>query len=266
MGDFAVILPAAGRSTRFGGGRDQEKKVYTELNGRAVWLRSVELFVNRPDVGQILVVVSPEDREMFDRRYAANVAFLDLTVVEGGHERVDSVTRALEAVRPSCSFIAVHDAARPCARPQQIDAVFRAAREHGAAILAVPVRDTLKREAPGGTIAETVPRAGLHGAQTPQVFRADWLRAAYANRDRAGEGITDDAQLVEHLGHPVALVEGSPWNLKITARDDLDLASAILKLQEHAAPEAPRHPFANDRPAWLEEDDASPKRPFDELF
>ncbi|HEY2154247.1 MAG TPA: IspD/TarI family cytidylyltransferase, partial [Isosphaeraceae bacterium] len=169
MPRFAVILPAAGRSTRFGD--PKQKKIYADLDGRAVWLRAVEPFVNRDDVGQILLAIAPEDRELFERRYRPNVAFLNIKVLEGGPERADSIANALEAADPSCDFVAVHDAARPCLTGELVDAVFSAAVAHGAAILAVPVADTVKRADADGVIVETVSRSGLHCAQTPQVFR-----------------------------------------------------------------------------------------------
>ncbi|MBV8267256.1 MAG: 2-C-methyl-D-erythritol 4-phosphate cytidylyltransferase, partial [Planctomycetaceae bacterium] len=93
MSDFAVILPAAGRSSRFG--VPKQKKVYAELDGRAVWLRAVEPFVNRDDVGQIILVIAPEDRELFESRFRPSVAFMNIRVIDGGAERPDSVARAL---------------------------------------------------------------------------------------------------------------------------------------------------------------------------
>ncbi len=98
MPRFAVILPAAGRSTRFGD--PKQKKIYADLDGRAVWLRAVEPFVNRDDVGQILLAIAPEDRELFERRYRPNVAFLNIQVLEGGAERADSIANALERGGP----------------------------------------------------------------------------------------------------------------------------------------------------------------------
>jgi 2-C-methyl-D-erythritol 4-phosphate cytidylyltransferase len=258
MARFAVILPAAGRSTRFGD--PKQKKIYADLDGRAVWLRAAEPFLNRDDVGQILVAIAPEDRDLFERRYRPNVAFLNITVLDGGAERADSISNALEAADPSCDFIAVHDAARPCLAPDLVDAVFAAAVAHGAAILAVPVADTLKRAGSDGVIVETVPRAGLHGAQTPQVFRRDLFERAYANRSRLPGPATDDALLVEALGHPVHVVEGSPMNLKITTAADLRLAGAILRSLPPSKPEAPAHPFADERAMW---DDLPRKKPGD---
>src|SRR4029077_227417 len=146
MGDVAVILPAAGRSTRFGD--PKQKKIYAELEGRAVWLRAAEPFVNRDDVAQILVVIAPEDRELFERRFRPSVAFMNIRVVEGGAERSDSVAKALESLDPNCDFVAVHDAARPCLTAELIDAVFDAAIKHGAALPGLPVSETIKRVGP----------------------------------------------------------------------------------------------------------------------
>jgi 2-C-methyl-D-erythritol 4-phosphate cytidylyltransferase len=248
MGDFAVILPAAGRSTRFGD--PKQKKIFAELDGRAVWLRAVEPFINRDDVGQTIVVIAPEDRELFERRYRASVAFLNLRVIDGGAERSDSVAKALEIVDPSCEFVAVHDAARPCIYPELIDSVFDAARKHGAALLAIPVADTIKRTSDDGTTQETVPRAGLYLAQTPQVFRRELLVRAYANRSRLGAAVTDDTQLVEAIGQSCAIVEGSPLNMKITTHVDLRLASAVLQALPKPKRDVPAHPFADEQTMW----------------
>ena len=128
--------------------------------------------------------------------------------------------------------------------------VFRAAVEHGAAIPGSPIHETVKRVDPTGVILETIPRAGLFTAQTPQAFRLDWLREAHANRPRLNAPITDDAQLVEALGRPVRLVDGSPWNLKITTPTDLTLASAFLRSMPQPQAHRPAHPFANEREMW----------------
>jgi 2-C-methyl-D-erythritol 4-phosphate cytidylyltransferase len=248
MGKFAVILPAAGRSSRFGD--PGEKKVYAELDGRAVWLRAAEPFVNRDDVGQILLVIAPEDRELFERRFRANIVFLGVKVVEGGPERADSVARALEAVDPACDFVAIHDAARPCLTGEQVDAVFAAAVAHGAALLAVPVADTVKRVNADKFTVETIPRAGLYLAQTPQVFRRDLIERAFAQRSRLGRDVTDDALLVEAIGHPCAVVESTPMNLKITTAADLRLASAVLQALPRPHRDGPAHPFADEHSMW----------------
>lgn len=229
MSLFAVIIPAAGRSTRFGDPRT--KKIFADLDGRPVWLRSVEAFSERTDVAQIILAISPEDRPIFEERHQDLVSRLKLTLVDGGHERVDSVAAALTAARPECQFIAVHDAARPCVESGLINRVFAAAREYGAAIPGLAVTDTLKRANSEGRIVETVPRASLYGVQTPQAFRRDWLDLAYAGRANL-PGITDDAQLLEAAGFPCQIVEGSSFNLKITRGEDLPLARLLRQAMQ----------------------------------
>jgi 2-C-methyl-D-erythritol 4-phosphate cytidylyltransferase len=247
MPRFAVILPAAGKSSRF---RDKEKKVFASLDGRPVWRRTAELFVNRKDVCQTVVVIAPEDMETFQRRHAADLAVFGIKVTEGGAERFDSVANALKVLAPEADFVAVHDAARPCVTEEQINAVFASAEKTGAALLAVPVSDTVKRGDRSGKVEATVPREGLWLAQTPQAFRRDWLEAAYADRARLGRDITDDAQLVEAAGHAVYLVTGSASNLKITTREDLALADAVLKARPKPKANRPIHPFADDEFKW----------------
>ena len=240
---FAVVLPAAGRSSRF---HDKEKKPFATLDGRAVWLRSAELFVTRPDVVQCVIVVARADQEVFKRRYGANLAFMNVQVADGGAERFESVANALALVKAEADFVAVHDAVRPCLTDTLIDAVFAQAEKTGAALLAVPVADTLKEVDAQHQVKATVSRGGLWLAQTPQVFRRDWLTEAYAQREKLGKNITDDAQLVEAAGHPVYAVTGSASNIKITTKADLSLAEAILKSRPKPKPSGPAHPFAEE--------------------
>ncbi|AWM38611.1 2-C-methyl-D-erythritol 4-phosphate cytidylyltransferase [Gemmata obscuriglobus] len=245
MSQFAVIIPAAGQSSRFGGA---EKKPFVALDGRPVWLRSAETFWGRDDVSKVYIVVAPADRDDFRARFGHHLAFTNAELVEGGSERFESVANALARVPESVPLVAVHDAVRPLVTPALINAVVQSATEHGAAMLAVPVADTLKQVEPEtNRITGTVPRAGVWQAQTPQVFRRDWLAEAYAARGRLTVPITDDAQLIEALGHSVVVVPGSPLNFKITTRDDLELADAVLKA----------------RAARREEDKPS-RRPFDD--
>ncbi|APW60146.1 2-C-methyl-D-erythritol 4-phosphate cytidylyltransferase [Paludisphaera borealis] len=248
MGRFAVILPAAGRSSRFGD--PKQKKIYAEIEGRAVWLRSVDPFLKHDDVAQIIVAIAEEDQELFDRRYRESVAFLGIDVIVGGAERSDTVASALERVKPECDFVAVHDAARPCLTADQVAAVFKAAEAHGAALLATPVFETIKRANADRLTTETVSRDNLFLAQTPQVFRRDWLVEAYARRAEHGKAATDDTQLVEAIGHPCAIVPGSSHNLKITTQDDLAMAKAVLDLREKARPAACGHPYADEQAMW----------------
>jgi 2-C-methyl-D-erythritol 4-phosphate cytidylyltransferase len=227
MSKVAVVIPAAGKSSRFGG---KDKKPFVSLDGRPVWQRAAELFWVRDDVSKVYLVIAPEDRDEFRSRFTHLIAFANAEVVDGGAERFDSVANALARVPESVGFVAVHDAVRPLGSAAMIDAVFAAAARCGAAMPAIPLADTLKRVDPAtNRITETLPRAGLWQAQTPQVFRRDWLVEAYAKRAEVKESITDDAQLVEALGHAVEVVPGSPTNFKITTKDDLELAEVIVK-------------------------------------
>lgn len=243
MPKFAVILPAAGKSSRFG---DKEKKPYLNLDGRAVWLRAAELFVARDDVCQTLLVIAPDDQEMFERRYRANIVFMNVQVVVGGAQRFDSVANALAKLNPAAEYVAVHDAVRPCLTGELIDAVFASAVTHGAALLAVPVNDTVKTADAQKKVTGGVSRDGLWLAQTPQVFRRDWLVDAYAKRASFKGTITDDAQLIEAGGHSVYLVPGESTNIKITTKADLHLAEAILKSRPEKKVKGPIHPFAEE--------------------
>ena len=242
MPTFGVILAAAGQSSRF---QDANyKKPFAPLAGRAVWLHSAEKFLERSDVKQVVIVVAPEDREAFVEKFGANLAFMGVTLAEGGAHRADSVRRGLEKLAPEIDFVAIHDAARPCIATPWIDRVFEAGARTGAAILATPVVGTLKRVGPDNTITETVDRTGLWEAQTPQVFSRDLLVRAFAVRQDGQP--TDEAQLVEGLGQRVTIVPGSPINLKITSREDLRLAEQALKALPKPNLSGPAHPFAND--------------------
>lgn len=225
MSKVAVIVPAAGKSERFGG----ENKALTKLDGRPVFLRTIEHFINRDDVIQTILVVSGHDWEEVRTKYGPNLGFMGVQLVEGGAERADSVAAALAHVKPEADLVAVHDAARPCVTRGMIDAVFAEAAKSGAAILAAPVTGTLKRVSKAGVIDGTVSREGLYEAQTPQVFRRELLLQLYAQRDTVKEKFTDDAGLAELAGHPVAVVKSDASNLKITIGSDLPLAQAILK-------------------------------------
>ena len=227
MSQVAVIIPAAGASSRFGG---PVKKPFLVLGGKPIWQRSVELFCHRPDVAVVLLVLDPADLAAFRERHGIFLGLLfgNVELVEGGAERSESVANALARVPAGVKWVAVHDAVRPLAPAAVIDAVFAAAREHGAAVPAVPVADTLKRVDPAtGFVTETVSRTNLHAAQTPQAFRRDWLTVAYAARGTTA-AVTDDAQLIEAAGHRVAVVPGAGRNFKITTAEDYALAEALL--------------------------------------
>ena len=242
MAKFAVILPAAGKSTRF---RDKEKKPFAALDGRPVWLRTAELFVSRDDVSQCILVIDPSDDEMVRRKYGANMAFLNISLVHGGSERFESVANALKTVKEDVDFVAIHDSVRPCVTTELIDKVFQQAVKSGAAILALGMTDSLKRGSSTEpvVIEQSLPRERLWLAQTPQVFSKEVLVKAFKN---VPKGATDDSQVVEATGATVSIVVGSSSNIKITTRDDLFLADAILKSRPKPKANVSAHPFADD--------------------
>jgi len=236
----AVIICAAGASNRFGGKR---KKPFVDVAGRAVFLRSVELFSSRDDVKQILLAIAPEDEELVNVKWGVNLSFFNVKICFGGAERFDTVEKTLELVKETIDLIAVHDAVRCCVTEKWVNAVFAAAAKTGAAILACPVSATVK-EAKDNTIIKTVDRAGLYEAQTPQVFKASLLKKAYENLKNLDKSkISDDAQLVEALGEKVSIVETDSSNIKITRKSDIAIAEAILKTRPKPKPKGPTGPY-----------------------
>ena len=238
--NVAAIICAAGASRRFGGKR---KKPFVDVAGRAVFLRSVELFANRDDVKQILLAIAPEDEELVNVKWGPNLKFFNVKICFGGAERFDTVSKVLELVKDDIDLIAVHDAVRCCVKGQWIDASFTAAAQTSAAILACPVAATIK-EVKDNTIAQTIDRAGLYEAQTPQVFEASLLKKAYENLKNLDKSkISDDSQLVEALGQKVSIIETDSSNIKITRKSDIAIAEAILKSRPKPAPKGPAGPY-----------------------
>lgn len=236
----AAIICAAGAGKRFGGKR---KKAFVDVAGRAVFLRSIELFAERDDVKQILLGIAAEDSELVNVKWGANLKFFNVTLFTGGAERFDTVKKGLALVKDDIDLVAIHDACRCCATAELIDKVIAEAAKTGAAIPACPVIATLKK-AKDNIIIDTVDRAGLYEAQTPQVFSAELLRKGYGNLKNLNPNkISDDAQLIEALGQKVSLVETDSSNIKITLQSDIPIAEAILKSAEKAAAKAPMGPF-----------------------
>ncbi|NOT01564.1 MAG: 2-C-methyl-D-erythritol 4-phosphate cytidylyltransferase [Phycisphaerales bacterium] len=229
----SVIVPGAGKGTRFGGA---ENKTMARLDGRPVFLRTLEHFINRDDVIQTILVVSGGDLEEVKSRFAPNLALMGVALVEGGERRVDSVAAGLKKVRDDADLVAIHDAVRPCVTAGMIDAVFAEAVKAGAAILASPLHGTLKRVSDAGVVDETMSRVGIYEAQTPQVFTRQKLLDIYAHLPEDLDAITDDAQLFELAGHPVSVVRSDPTNIKITTKADMVLANAILKARPSDRP------------------------------
>jgi 2-C-methyl-D-erythritol 4-phosphate cytidylyltransferase len=220
--DVNLIIVAGGRGTRLGGATPKQ---FLPLAGEAILVHTARCFVGTPDLARVVVVAAPEEFSRCETLLAP--LELPLRMATAGPERQQSVASGVEAVDPSCAIVLVHDAVRPLVRPAQIAACIAAAREVGAALLATPVADTVKRVA-DGKVTETVPRADLWLAQTPQAFRVDVLRRAHEAARREAIAVTDDAALVERLGLPVAIVASDPRNRKLTTVEDLAWAESVL--------------------------------------
>jgi 2-C-methyl-D-erythritol 4-phosphate cytidylyltransferase/2-C-methyl-D-erythritol 2,4-cyclodiphosphate synthase len=249
----AAVIVAAGRGRRLGAGTN---KVFLELSGRPLLWWTLRAFESCAAVSEVVLVVGA-DEEGWSEELVRRAGFARVRAIcPGGASRGESVQTGLARVSEAAELIAVHDGARPLVTPALIAACVEAAARHGAALPALPVTDTLKRAADDGTIAATVDRAGLYGVQTPQVFRRAVLLEAYARARSDGFAGTDDASLVERLGHPVHLVPGDPDNLKVTVPDDLPRAAGILE-RRHPPGETrvgmgyDVHRLVPGRPLWL---------------
>ncbi|MEN8127623.1 MAG: 2-C-methyl-D-erythritol 4-phosphate cytidylyltransferase [Planctomycetota bacterium] len=243
MKKVAVIICAAGASSRFGGDR---KKPFVDISGRAAFIRSIEYFAERDDVCQVIAAISPEDEEIVKVKWGAALAFNGVKLCYGGTERFETVAKALELVKDEAELIAVHDAVRCCLTNDWLDELFKTAGETGAAMLACPVVATLKK-VENGKIVDTVDRSGLYEAQTPQVFDAELLKNAYAKLETLDKStITDDAQLVEAMGQTVHIVETDHSNIKITRKNDIPIAEAIIKSRPKPKAKGPTGPYSEE--------------------
>lgn len=226
MSSVFAIIPAAGSSQRM---NTPESKVRVILRGRSVLERAVEPFVELSI--PVIVMVRESDRDEITRLLER---FESVSVVIGGATRGESVSRGLSYLREHCApaagdIVLVHDAARCLVSTALINAVISGVESTGAAVPGLAINDTLKRVGVNGSvITDTVDRVGLYSVQTPQGFRFELLDRAY----RSGElAATDDAALVEKSA-PVSIVEGSPFNIKITRPSDIELAESFLALRE----------------------------------
>ncbi len=227
---ISAVVVAAGKGERMGG---DVPKPYLLLGGLPILCRTLVRLQNQIlGLREIIVVIRPEDREGEVARWRRQIEAAGATrLVDGGPTRMESVEAGLHAVAEEADLVLIHDAVRPFFPPAQAREACRAALRVGGAILALPVRDTLKREAGEGLIGETVNRTGLWQAQTPQVFKRDVLLSALKKAKAVGLKASDDAQLLEEAGLPVQLVMGSVANFKITRPEDLELAEALFTME-----------------------------------
>ena len=238
-----VILPAAGLGTRMTPGHSPgaSAKQFLALAGLPILVHSLRAFAAVAQVSAIIVAVRASEMGRVQSLLAEHQLAGRVTVVEGGDSRQESVGHALAAVNAEDDdIVLVHDAVRPLIDPETIARTIEAVTEHGAAIVGLPAIDTIKqvdRTAHGAIIRTTIPREYVVHAQTPQGFRWSILKRAFAEADGDGFAGTDEASLVERAGCQVAVVAGSPANLKITQPGDLELAEFYLARRKRPEPE-----------------------------
>jgi 2-C-methyl-D-erythritol 4-phosphate cytidylyltransferase len=227
---YWAVVPAAGAGTRM---QAEVPKQYLPLAGRPVIEHTLHRLAMYTDIAGIMVALAADD-ELWAELRLGFVAKRVYTTT-GGAERCHSVLAALNALKDKArdnDWVLVHDAARPCVRPADLDALVSTVRRHPAGgILAMPVRDTMKRTAPNGEISETVDREHLWHALTPQMFPYGLLREALASAIDQNALVTDEASAVERAGHRPLVVEGHSDNIKITRPEDLELAAFHLQRQ-----------------------------------
>jgi len=252
----AAVIAAAGRGSRAAQDGSVPKQ-YATLGGRMVLAHALAAFTGHPGIDLVAAVIHPDDRDLYDRA-AETLRGRLAPPVAGGATRQDSVRMGLEALAPRApDLVLIHDAARPLVGAEVISRVLGALAAAPGAIAAEPVTDTLKQASPAGTIAGTIERAGLWRAQTPQGFRFGAILDAHRRAAAAGRrDFTDDAALAAWAGLDVALVMGSPRNIKLTTPDDLAIAERLMPAG--AAEREPRtgtgfdvHRFAPGDHLWL---------------
>ncbi len=228
----SVILPAAGLGTRMGRAAPEKagtsRKQFMLLEGSPILLHTIRKFVDTPEVVEIVVALRAEDMGWVRDLLAAERFSKPVRLVEGGESRQESVENALATLGPGTELVAVHDAVRPFIEQPVLEKVFAEAAETGAAIVGIVPVDTVK-QVHRNKIRQTIPRERLVLAQTPQVFRYDLLKEAFAKAREDSFSGTDESSLVERLDQvEVSVIMGSDRNIKITKPSDMDLARLFL--------------------------------------
>ena len=235
MGQIFAILPAAGLGTRMGA---ETPKQFLELDGVPIAVLSVRRIASCAQVSQIIVATRQDGIAKLEERIRKENLQQPVRVIKGGDSRQESVAEALKLVPDDAELVLVHDAVRPFVAAEQITRVIEEARRCKAAIVGIPAMDTVKEVKRASLpedvalITNTVPRERIVLAQTPQVFEARLLKEAFARATADGVNASDEAGLVERLGHDVHVVHGSERNIKITKPSDMDLARFYLQLEQ----------------------------------
>jgi 2-C-methyl-D-erythritol 4-phosphate cytidylyltransferase len=224
-----AVIPAAGLGTRMGG---NTPKQYLSLGGIPLLVYSLQVFQHLESIREVILSVSESDREYCWCEIVKRFGLDKVTqVVAGGPRRQDSVRNGIAAISTPPDGVLVHDAVRPFIDQLIVRRVIHCAGQTGAAVVAMPIHDTVKRVNLCGIIQETLKREELWQIQTPQAFRYDWLVEAHQQAQQHEWEVTDDAALIERVGYPVSVVEGSCFNIKVTTPDDLAVGEAILTIR-----------------------------------
>ena len=218
-----AIIPAAGRGTRIG---TAVPKQFLELQGEPLLHHTLTVFASCELIDYVILVIPRIDADEAGKDWL-NKYEIVREVVVGGEQRQDSVYNGFNSLEESTEIVVVHDGVRPFTTPQMIAATVKEAGQHGAAITAIPVSDTIKQAA-DGFVERTVPRDGLWRVQTPQAFQYDLLQKAFEKAKEDSYYGTDEGALIEYLGKRVKIVSGSELNIKITRKEDLILCESLL--------------------------------------
>ena len=228
--DVAAIVPAAGAGTRVGG---RTRKPFILLNGWPLLVHTLNALQQCAAIRWILLVVRPGEQAKVKALLTHHKITKALTPCVGGSSRAESVAKGFAALPPEARWVLVHDGARPCVSPELIQQAVRAAKRYGAVACGLPAMLAIKAVDECCDVRVTLDREHLWLVQTPQVFRRDWFAQALAQADHQLQQFPDDASIVESAGFPVRMIPGDPRNVKITTKDDLLFAKAILQRRDH---------------------------------
>ena len=224
----SVIIVAAGAGRRM---NLDINKQYIKLDKKEMIAHTIDVFYNHKNIDEIVVCIKEEEEYFFVNEIINKYHFENIKIAYGGEERQDSIYNGLQKVDKNCDIVLIHDGARPFVSHSIIDESIKVAQEKQAAVVGVPVRDTIK-VVEDGIVKHSPKRSTLWSAQTPQTFKYDLIMRAYEEAYKHNYYGTDDAMLVEHLGQSVSMVMGSYENIKITNPEDINVAEQILELRK----------------------------------
>ncbi|RNA66144.1 2-C-methyl-D-erythritol 4-phosphate cytidylyltransferase [Alteribacter keqinensis] len=228
MKNYTVIIPAAGQGKRMGAGHNKQ---FLLLHDKPLIVHTLTVFAQDTHCREVILVVNEQEIEDMSALIKTYGIQKTVRIVPGGRERQQSVFEGLKAVSSDEEIVLIHDGARPFIKVSDIQKLVRSAVQDGAAIIAVPVKDTVK-QVEQGEVTNTVDRSSLWAVQTPQAFRLSGILKAHKRAERDGFSGTDDASLVEWIGERVRVVEGDYQNIKLTTPEDMWFAEAIIKMRK----------------------------------